>query len=83
MQSLSVERELEEVNNDELKLDDREFSVSRSSRRTKTKKTTNKRQIAKFRQARESQEDSDSLSGDNGAVPLFLSRTKSECCQCS
>ena len=37
-------RELEEVNNDELKLDDDgEFSVSRNSRQTETEKTTNKR----------------------------------------
>ena len=65
-------RVLEEVNNDELKLDDDgEFSVSRNSRQTETEKTTNKRQIAKLRQARESQEERNSLSGDNGAVHCF------------
>ena len=39
--------------------------------------------MAKLRQARESQEEGNSLSGDNGAVPQFLFQTKSECCQCS
>ena len=49
----------------------RRVLVSRNSRQTETEKTTNKRQIAKLRQARESQEERNSLSGDNSAVHCF------------
>ena len=52
----------------------RRVLVSRNSRQTETEKTTNKRQIAKLRQARESQEERNSLSGDNSAVHCFYLR---------